>query len=78
MGRFLRIANQHAEKIEYYFNHAGSAGFSQAEYHWGELRKQLDGAALSTKGCGDGAMIREIIRDMQAMMDEMKIRETSK
>ena len=74
MGRHLRDANRHAEKIDHFYKHAGSSGYSQAEYHWNELSQLLARAIGSKNDRSDGVMIREIIKDMRPKMDEMKKR----
>ena len=73
MGRVAE-ARSHAERIEHYFKHAGIAGYSQAEYHWGELQSLLAAAARSSKKQGDASVIQAIIQASAPQMAEMKKR----
>ncbi len=75
MGRYLREARRHAEKIEYYYDHAGRNGYVQAVYHWDRLPGLVDGAMHSKKDKGEAPLIHAIMKSMQPMMDEMKKRE---
>ena len=72
MGRYLREARHHAEKIEYYYNHAGTAGYSQAVYHWDKLSDLMVRAMRSKNDKSDAPVIRGIIDSSQTLMDEMK------
>lgn len=71
MSKFLTTARHHAERIEYYFRHAGSAGYSQARYHEDELIGLLRRASDSNRGKNDVPVIQAIIKDIRPMMDEM-------
>ncbi len=77
MGRYLRDARRHAEKIEYYYEHAGVRGYSQAEYHWNRLSRCLLGATRSKNEKSYAAIIQGIRQSSQPMMDEMKQRSTN-
>jgi hypothetical protein len=77
MGRYLRDARHHAERIEYYYKHAGTAGYSQAEYHWNELSGLILRAARSKNEQSDAAVIQGIRQSLKPMMDEMRQRSTN-
>ena len=72
MGRYLRDARHHAERIEHYYKHAGTAGCSQAEYHWNKLSDLMVRATRSKNDKTDAPVIRGIIDSSRTMMDEMK------
>ncbi len=72
MGRYLRDARRHAEKITHYYEHAGTAGYSQAEYHWNKLSESMVRATRSKNDKSDAPVISGIIDLCRTMMDEMK------
>ena len=72
MGRYLRDARHHAEKIEHYYKHAGNAGYTQAVYHWDKLSDLMVRATRSKNDKSDAPVIRGIIDSCRTMMDEMK------
>lgn len=76
MGKHLREAYRHAQKIEYYYKHAGPAGYSQAVYHWDKIAELKHGAMRSKKDQSDAPIIYSILKSTQQMMDEMKKRGT--
>jgi hypothetical protein len=74
MGRHIREARRHAQKIEYYYNHAGEKGYAQAVYHWDKLADLVFGAMNSKKHKGEAPIIQEIRKRLQPKMDEMEER----
>ena len=41
MGRYVKEARHNAEKIQYYYDHAGYRGYSQAKYHYSKLSELM-------------------------------------
>ena len=78
MGRYLREARQHAKKIEYFYDHAGESGFSQARYYWDELSSLALRASRSKRDKNDAPLIQEIKNSLKNMMDEMEERKNIK
>jgi hypothetical protein len=74
MGKFLVGAKSHVSKIKHYYKHAGTAGYSQAEYHWIELTGLVRRASRSKNDKSDVPDIQELVRSVEPMMDEMKKR----
>jgi hypothetical protein len=72
MSTNLRDARQHAEKIEHYYKHGGTAAYSQARYHEIELGELLKRAHNSSHGSSDVPLIQAIIQGVRPKMDEMK------
>ena len=72
MGQYLRDARRHAERIEYYDRHAGTAGYAQAEYHWNTLSELMSRASCSRNDKSDAPVIAGIIDSSRAMMDAMR------
>jgi len=75
MSKYLRDAYRHAEKIEYYHEHAGSRGYSQALYHLTKLANLVFSARNSKKYKNEEPLIHSIMQSKQQMVDEMKDRE---
>jgi hypothetical protein len=75
MAGYLSDARRHAKKIEHYYQHAGSRGYTQALYHYEELTRLVFSAMKSKKHKGKASLINSIRMSMQKMMDEMKDRE---
>jgi hypothetical protein len=75
MGRYESKARHHAEKIRYYHEHAGPAGYSQATYHWGELCNLMWRASRSKSGQADAVLIQLLTESAEPLMHEMKKRE---
>lgn len=75
MAYYSRDARRHAERIDYYYAHAGEFGYAQAHYHLTELEKLLQRANRSTRGMSDLPVIQAILDGVRPKMDEMKRRE---
>lgn len=75
MSTYLRDARHHAERIEHYYKHGGTAGYSQARCHEGELSELLRRAHNSKQGGNDVPEIQAIIQSVRAKMEEMLNRE---
>ena len=75
MSNYLKKAQEHSEKIDYYYKHAGTAGYSQAIYHRNKLSELLAKANQSSKGRNDVPMIHAIIQFVDPKMKEMQQRE---
>lgn len=74
MSTYLVEAQHHAEKIEHYYKHAGTAGYTQARYHAGALSDLLKRAHDSEHGKDDVLVIRAIIEKTRPLMEEMQKR----
>jgi hypothetical protein len=77
MGRYLRKARRHAQKIEYYYDYSGEKGYAQAVYHWDKLAGLVFGAMNSKRDKSDAPIIQEIRKRLQQKMDEMEERKGS-
>ena len=73
---YLSKARNHVERIDYYFSHAGLAGYSQAHYHQVQLEELLQRAYRSQANKGDVPVIQALIESARPKMQEMKRRET--
>ena len=78
MGRYLSKARKHAEKIKYFYDHAGERGYSQALYHWNKLSSLALRASRSKRDKNDAPLIQEIKNSLKNMMDEMEERKNIK
>jgi hypothetical protein len=74
MGKYEKEARQHEKKIRHYYDHAGEAGYAQAEYHYGKLSDLIGRAARSKNDKGDVIIIQLVIESATPLMDEMKAR----
>jgi hypothetical protein len=72
MGRYLRDARWHAQKIDYYHDYGGKNGYAQAEHHWNKLYKLMSSASRSKNDTKDAQFIWLIIESRKPKMDEMK------
>lgn len=72
MGRHLNEARHHAERIEHFHKHAGTAGYAQAHYHWAKLSELYSRAGSSKHGKNDAQVIRLIMATSETLMNEMK------
>jgi len=72
MGRYVKLAEQHAERIRHCHNNAGPAGYSQAEYHYQKLCGLILQASRSKNDKSDAVLIRLLIDSCGKLMDEMK------
>jgi len=72
MGRYLHEAKRHAKEIEYFYEHAGEGGYSQALYHGGKLSSLAQRSSQSKSGKKDTPLILAIIKELQNKMNEMK------
>ena len=75
MGRYENDAQHHLGRIKHAYEHAGFRGYSQAEYHWGELTALLRRASRSKNDKTAAIGIQEIIDSARTMMDEMQARQ---
>jgi hypothetical protein len=78
MGRYLKEARQHAKKIQYYYDHAGSRAYSQAEYHYNELCGLMLRAERSKNDKNDAIIIQALKESSVDLMGEMRKREGDK
>ncbi len=75
MNKNVREAQQHAEKIDHYYQHAGAAGYCQANDHYFQMIKCLE-REYPVAGNADAiALIKARIDDARPTMAEMKKRE---
>jgi len=68
----LKDARHHAEKIEYFYNHAAERGYQQAVFHWDELCNLERNAKKNEQG-----IIHALRKSCQTIMDEMRRKENS-
>ena len=73
MAGYLPEAQRHAEKIDYFYKHAGTRGYSQALYHLDEIASLAIKAQNSEKYREEVPVIHGIMKSMQEMMDKMKL-----
>jgi hypothetical protein len=71
MGQYLRQARHHAERIEYFHRHAGSAGHKQATYHYDQLCRLIDRASQSKNDKNDAVVIATLREPAAVLMGEM-------
>jgi hypothetical protein len=74
MGRYLKEARHHAEKIQYYCDHAGPRAYSQAEYHHNELCELMLKAERSKNDKNDVILIQALKESSVSLMKEMQKR----
>lgn len=67
---YLNDARRHAEKIKYYYDHAGANGHSQALYHYHELGECYSKSAR--RHDGDAAALQIMYVNAGKLMEEMK------
>lgn len=75
MGRYLKKAKFHAERIQYYYDYAGPMGYSQAKSHWHDLCDLIGRALRSKHDKNDAIVIGSIKESVQPLMEHMKKRE---
>jgi hypothetical protein len=75
MGRYLKQARHHAQRIEYYHKHAGTLGFKQAQHHYFQLDYFMIGADRSKNDRTDAVVIRALRESADKLMEEMRRRE---
>jgi len=71
MGRYLRMAREHAERIKYYYDYAGPSGYQQAKYHFNQLGSLIGRASSSKNNKSDAVFIRPLVDTARKQMDEM-------
>ena len=75
MSTYLRDAFHHVERITYYYNHAGTAGYAQARHHYDELSALRMRAYNSKQDQEDAPVIGAMIEKAGQMIDAMLKRE---
>ncbi len=70
---YLNDAKHHADRIKYYYDHAGANGHSQASYHYRKLGECY--SKCSAKHLGEAPILHDMYVDAGKLMDIMKIRE---
>ena len=75
MVKYLKEARNHVEKIQYYFDHAGAKGYSQAKYHYDELSNLLMRSNRSSNDKGDTSIIHALYKQADDLMKQMRKRE---
>lgn len=74
MGQYLKEARNHAKKIQYYYDRAGTRAYSQAEYHYDELCGLMLRAERSKDGRDDAIIIQTLKESAVGLMEEMRKR----
>jgi hypothetical protein len=75
MGRYLKEAKFHAERIQHYYDYAGPMGYSQAKYDYLQLSNLILRAHQSKHDKSDAVLIRDIKQSADLLMEQMKKRE---
>ncbi len=75
MANHLKVAQQHAKKIDYYYEHAGTAGYAQAIRHQLEIESLLALASQSARGKKDVPVFQAFLEGVAPKMEEMKGRQ---
>jgi hypothetical protein len=75
MGRYEREARRHAQQIQYYYNHAGAMGYSQARYHYSRLSDLINRALRSKHEKSDAVVIQILNKSADLLMQEMRRRQ---
>ncbi len=72
MSKNLKLARHHLERIEYYHQHAGPAGYNQARPHYEQLGEILLRSAKSEKRESDVILIQALIQSAEPLMKSME------
>lgn len=75
MGRYLKEARYDVKKIQYYYDHAGSRGYSQAKYHYFNLSDMMMRAHRSKHDKNETIIIQMLKKSVDGLMEEMRRRE---
>jgi hypothetical protein len=75
MNKNVREAQQHAEKIEHYYQHAGAAGYCQVNDYYFQMIKCLEREYPGADNADAIALIKARIDDARPKMVEIKKRE---
>lgn len=75
MGRFLKDARQHVEKIQYYHEHAPFRGYAQAYPHYSKLGELMLRAEKSKNDKRDVIVIEALRESVSDLMEEMRKRD---
>ena len=75
MGRFLKDARHHVERIQYYHEHAPFRGYAQAYPHYSKLDELILRAEKSKSDKRDVPVIQELRESVSDLMEEMRKRD---
>jgi hypothetical protein len=75
MGRFLKDARHHVERILYYHENAPFRGYAQAYPHYSKLDELMSRAEKSKSDKRDVPAIRELRESVSDLMEEMRKRD---
>jgi hypothetical protein len=70
---YLNDAKHHADKIRYFYDHAGANGHSQANHHYHKLGECY--SKSSAKHLGEAPILHDMFIEAGKLMDIMKKRE---
>jgi len=71
MGRYLKDARWHAERIQNFYDYGGPVGHQQAEHHFHKLEDLVGRAGRSKNDKSDVAPILALLQPARAQMREM-------
>ena len=74
MGRYIKDARYHIEKIKHYYKHGGDRGYYKASHNYSELSDLALRAERSKNNKNDVAIILALRESVSDMMDEMQKR----
>jgi hypothetical protein len=75
MGRFLKDARHHVERIQYYHENAPFRGYAQAYPHYSKLDELILRAEKSKSDKRDVPVIQELRESVSDLMEEMRKRD---
>ncbi len=75
MGKYEKEAGEHTGQIQYYYDQGGTAGYSQAQYHYSKLTELLGKASGSKNDKDDVVVIQKYIESCRPLMDDMRQKE---
>lgn len=72
MGRYLKEARYHVERVRYYYKHGGDTGYSQATHHYSELADLALRAERSKNDKNDVVVILALRESVGELMNEIE------
>ena len=74
MGRYLKMAREHAKQIKYYYDNAGPLGHQQAVHYFNELSSLAGRASRSKNDKSDVMHILPLGKSARVQISEMEKR----
>lgn len=72
MGKHAKEARCHEERIQYFHDHAGTAGYAQAEPHFARLGELIQSAQQSKNAKEDAAIVQAIRESCTVLIETMR------